>query len=146
MMFYFFKVVFVNSNNVRMSPLHYAARYGHEEVLETLIKMGAKTNCKQKYGWRPIHEAAMNGKLECLDLLLRCGSHVNAKTGLTTKGMTPLHYAVKYGHLECVKVEYCQAGGGAVFFVTSYISIPIDFLCKEKMGTRYEFTLFLFVF
>lgn len=87
-----------------MTALHYAARYGQEHIIEALLKIGATTNCKQKYGWRPIHEAAMNGKTECLELLLKLGSHVNAKTGLTVKGMTPLHYAVKYGHLDCVKV------------------------------------------
>jgi ankyrin repeat protein len=89
-----------------MTPLHYAARYGNAHIVEVLLKLGAKVNVPQKYGWRPVHEAAMYGRDECLELLLKCGSHVNAKTGRTVKGTTPLHYAVKYGHLETAKVLY----------------------------------------
>lgn len=88
----------------RMTPLHYAARYGHAHALEVLLKLGAQVNVAQRYGWRPVHECAMYGRTECLDLLLRCGSHINAKTGKTTKGNTPLHYAAKYGHLETAQV------------------------------------------
>ncbi|KAK3738534.1 hypothetical protein QZH41_012044, partial [Actinostola sp. cb2023] len=122
-----------------MTPLHFAARYGHDHIIEALIKMGAQTNCKQKYGWRPVHEAAMNGRLECLDLLLRCGSHVNAKTGVTVRAMTPLHYAVKYGHLGCAK--FLVAHGGKVNKTNEIYETPLHMAAMRNEPECLEFLL-----
>ncbi|PKU37181.1 serine threonine-protein phosphatase 6 regulatory ankyrin repeat subunit a [Limosa lapponica baueri] len=66
------------------TPLHIAARYGHELLINTLITSGADT------AKTPLHYAAANCNYQCLFALVGSGASVN---DLDERGCTPLHYA-----------------------------------------------------
>jgi ankyrin repeat protein len=51
------------------TPLHYAVRYGHEDVAELLISKGADVNAKSKFGYTPLDLAVMRGYTEIAELL-----------------------------------------------------------------------------
>ena len=55
------------------TPLHFAAYYGHEEIVELLISKGADVNTKTNLGGTPLNEAAVNGHKEIADLLRKHG-------------------------------------------------------------------------
>ena len=105
--------------------MHFAAYYGHEEIVELLISKGADVNAKRSNGATPldaaiknkhteiaallrkhggktieelsIHQAAHNGNIEAVKQHLADGADVNTKTNL---GGTPLNEAAVNGHKE----------------------------------------------
>lgn len=62
------------------SPLHWAARMGHIEVVDYLAKRGANINVRDNDGWTPLHLAAQHGHLDVVKLLVARGADVCAKT------------------------------------------------------------------
>lgn len=97
-------------NESGYTPLHIAAREGHDESIRVLLQAGADVNVlavetnnyESAYGWTPLHLAVMNGKASTVKLLLEKGANVNA----ADKGgkLTPLHYAAWAGDAELVKI------------------------------------------
>lgn len=60
-------------DNLNWLPIHEACNYGHVELVELLIKYGAKVN--DHIGpITPLHDAAQNGHLEVVKLLLKAGA------------------------------------------------------------------------
>ena len=66
------------------TPLHWAAKSGHEKVVEVLLKAGAKIEAKDKDGMTPLHLAATNyelvrtvreGREKVVELLRKFGAH-----------------------------------------------------------------------
>ncbi len=51
-------------------PLHIAAGYGYDKVVEWLLKRGAKVNQKDKGGETSLHCAARSGAVEVIKVLL----------------------------------------------------------------------------
>lgn len=94
------------------TALHLAASEGHCEMVRALLRLGAGEihlgGGRKKYAKTPLHEAAMNGRLEACRLLVDYGFLVDCHT---TRGRTPLMYAVKGNHFDVVKyfVEECNA-------------------------------------
>jgi ankyrin repeat protein len=72
------------------SPLYLAARAGHTEVVETLLRHGANASLADNAGFAPVHAAAAFGRIEAIRALLRAGVSVNARS---TRGDTPLKVA-----------------------------------------------------
>ncbi len=70
------------------TPLHYAARDSHKEIIELLIAKGADLNARMGEGLTPLHQAAYGGQKEAVELLIAAGADVNAKD---RGGVTPLH-------------------------------------------------------
>ncbi|XP_045782017.1 poly [ADP-ribose] polymerase tankyrase [Maniola jurtina] len=65
-------------------PLHCAAASVYpkrKQVMEILIRKGARVNEKNKDGQTPLHVATENAHLDAMDLLLRHGAKVNACDG-----------------------------------------------------------------
>ncbi|KAF9797966.1 hypothetical protein SFRURICE_019309 [Spodoptera frugiperda] len=65
-------------------PLHCAASSVYpkrKQVMEMLIKKGARVNEKNKDGQTPLHVATEHAHLDAMDLLLRHGAKVNACDG-----------------------------------------------------------------
>ena len=70
------------------TPLHLAARYGHQEVAILLIRKGAQLDDRDCTGATPIHVAA------CPNHANLIGGNINVKT---SNGSTPLHSAAACG-------------------------------------------------
>jgi len=58
-----------------MTPLHYVAVGGHNEIIELLISSGADVNAKDNYGETPLDVAVqfLKSKPEIVDLLRKHG-------------------------------------------------------------------------
>ncbi|RLN98482.1 hypothetical protein BBJ28_00006543 [Nothophytophthora sp. Chile5] len=78
------------------TALHLAASEGRCEMVRLLLELGAGEihlgGGRRKYARTPLHEAAINGHLDACRLLVDFGLLVDCHT---TRGRTPLMYAVK---------------------------------------------------
>ncbi len=80
--------------------LHHAVQSNHEDVMDVLLRLGARVNTQTGYGGTPLHAAARNGHEKIVQKLLKSDkSGVNLTDNLD---MIPLHYAVKYNHENVV--------------------------------------------
>ncbi|XP_033370750.1 ankyrin repeat domain-containing protein 16 isoform X3 [Parus major] len=83
------------------SLLHHAARSGHRDVLEFLIReIGMDPEVANGDYKRPIHEAASMGHQECVSFLLERGASVDC---LKKGDWTPLMMACTRKNLEVIK-------------------------------------------
>jgi ankyrin repeat protein len=57
------------------SPMHWAATYGHIEIIEALLHKGAYLNGKDDYGRTPLQRAAVNGEVKAVQYLLSKGAN-----------------------------------------------------------------------
>lgn len=79
-------------DNLNWLPIHEACNYGHVEIVDLLIKHGAKIN--DSVGpITPLHDAAQNGHLEVVKLLLKAGALTYV---FNHDGYTPLDFLCKY--------------------------------------------------
>ncbi|NXE99672.1 ANR16 protein, partial [Menura novaehollandiae] len=83
------------------SLLHHAARFGHRDVLEFLVReIGMDIEVANGDYKRPIHEAASMGHRECVSFLLERGASVDC---LKKADWTPLMMACTRRNLEVIK-------------------------------------------
>ena len=73
------------------TPLHFAALYGHQQIVKLLISKGAKVNAKSSKGLTPLHGAAGAGHRYIVELLISKGADVNARK---KDGETPLRRGI----------------------------------------------------
>jgi len=85
----------------RNTPLMYAARYGHVDVVRLMLEGGADAKRANAVQRTALHMAAWSGYLEVCRLLLDCGAKVDPQDKLKE---TPLHDAARQGHLSVVKL------------------------------------------
>uniref|UniRef100_A0A671LFV7 Serine/threonine-protein phosphatase 6 regulatory ankyrin repeat subunit A-like n=1 Tax=Sinocyclocheilus anshuiensis TaxID=1608454 RepID=A0A671LFV7_9TELE len=83
------------------TPLHIAARYGHELLINTLITNGADTAKRGVHGMFPLHLAALSGFSDCCRKLLSSGFDIDTPDDF---GRTCLHAAAAGGNLECLNL------------------------------------------
>ena len=69
-----------------ITPLHYAARNGHLEVVEFLLEHGADPNARIKYGYTPLHVAAFHCNDVAASILIDHGADPTIKDN---EGRTP---------------------------------------------------------
>jgi len=93
-------------HNQGFSAMHFAARYGNADVIDSLIKAGASTSTKDDFGKTPLHWAAQYDRLdaaaaEATDLMIKAGIDLNAKDN---QGRTALQYAARAGQQAVVEL------------------------------------------
>ncbi|CAG9786255.1 unnamed protein product [Diatraea saccharalis] len=94
-----FDVNFPDSNG--FTALHYAAKYGLDELCNILILNNANVNCQNKRGQTPLHLAALNNKTVVIEILTNNGANINT---IDLSGNTPLHNASEMGNIGASKV------------------------------------------
>jgi len=90
------KVNINSKDKVGRTPLHYAARNGNLEIVELLIKYGAKVSSSSITNEEPLHEAVYKGHLEVAKFLLDKGAKVNSGS---YRGY-PIHMAIDKGDYD----------------------------------------------
>ena len=83
------------------TPLHYAAKYGHIDVVQILLDVGADCNKSDELGYTPLHYAAKYGHINVVQILLDGGADFNKSDEL---GYTPLQMAEYKGNQDVVKM------------------------------------------
>ena len=57
-------------NTEKWTPLHYAAFYGHSEIVQIILDLVADKNPKTSYGDTPLHFAAKEGHIIICEIIL----------------------------------------------------------------------------
>ena len=83
------------------TPLMKAARDGHAQCVEVLIKQGADVNTYDENFSTALIRAADKGRLQCVELLLEAGADVNSSN---VYGINALISADYGGHVGCVRI------------------------------------------
>ncbi|XP_075055694.1 serine/threonine-protein phosphatase 6 regulatory ankyrin repeat subunit C isoform X4 [Mixophyes fleayi] len=101
------------------TPLHVAARYGHELLISTLMTNGADTARRGVHGMFPLHLAVLFGFSDCCRKLLSSGQLYSIVASLSNEhvlsagfdintpdnlGRTCLHAAASGGNVECLNL------------------------------------------
>ena len=99
-------VDFSATNELKWTPLHFAAYKGHRAMVDELIREGAITNTGDNINRSPLHWAAQGGHLDVVKVLIQ--KRANAKA-VDAYGRSPLHVAASMGHGE-VAIELATHG------------------------------------
>ncbi|XP_065649244.1 transient receptor potential cation channel subfamily A member 1-like [Hydra vulgaris] len=111
-----------------MTPLHIAAKQGHENIVQTLLSLGACIDAKCHESLTPLHLAAKNGHLKIVQLLL--SNVLNIVNDVDDSSNTPLHLAAMEGHVKVV--EMLIEVGSAVHTRNTNQMTPLD--CASYRG------------
>lgn len=92
-------------DSLAFTPLHYAAEFGHLEIIQYFWMSGLSVDDKamafsSQSAITPLHLAAGNGNLDVIQFLV---TQVGVNTR-TSSGLTPLHYAAHKGQLDALKL------------------------------------------
>ncbi|MCJ1307442.1 hypothetical protein MMC25_001088 [Agyrium rufum] len=83
------------------NALAVAAHCGNDEVVDVLLRYGAKSNQRDASMSTPLHLAASRGHREAIRILLQDGAEVELRD---TEDRTPLWLACEHGHLETAQL------------------------------------------
>ncbi|KAK3347052.1 ankyrin repeat-containing domain protein [Lasiosphaeria hispida] len=83
------------------TPLSYAARGGHVDVIKRLLKMGAEIESTDGQGRTPLINAAIRGQDASVKFLIERGAKINASE---KGGGTLLYHATNLGHEATVRL------------------------------------------
>ncbi|KAJ4922378.1 hypothetical protein JOQ06_014215 [Pogonophryne albipinna] len=97
------------------SPLHLAAKYGHQSTAEVLLRAGVSRDARTKVDKTPLHIAASEGHYNIH------GAEVDARDMLK---MTALHWAAQRGHREVA--ELLLRYGADVHCLSKFDKTPFD--------------------
>mmetsp|Transcript_103 Transcript_103/g.398 ORF Transcript_103/g.398 Transcript_103/m.398 type:complete len:424 (-) Transcript_103:505-1776(-) len=74
------------------TALHYAAEYGHDDLVEWLLAKDADPTVQSLDGWFPLHEACFKNAKRCIELLTLTAKKPDIN-GADVHGRTALHIA-----------------------------------------------------
>ena len=97
----------VARDSMGLTPLHYAAATGRDDVAAFLLDNHADVNAMDDNGLTPLHYAAAFGRMGVPELLLARKADVNAKDN---RGRTPLFYAETTHHQSVA--QFLREHGG----------------------------------
>ncbi len=83
-----------------MTALHWAVHHEDAELVDELLRAGAKAQSANRYGLTPLSLACTNGHAAIVERLVRAGADVN---GALPGGETPLMTAARTGALPVVR-------------------------------------------
>ena len=100
-----------NTNNLRSSPIQFAAQNGQTSLVQALIARGADVNYQNSTGLTPLMYAARNGHTDSMRALVEGGADINRTSGnKQTADNTALHYAAYNGHKDATLYLLDQPG------------------------------------
>lgn len=122
-----------------VSPLHYAALYGHKDIANLLISKGALIDSRSiREDATPLHMAVSGRHTDIVMLLIEKGANVNAQE--TMNYATPLHFAsgitvnrvcgVKISHPKVEIVKILLSNGADVNAAARHGITPLDLAVK----------------
>jgi len=79
------------------TPLHWACRGVHIEVVKYLVERGVDVNAQDNSSVTPLHSVCSRGHLEAAKILIGAGARVDARM---SDQSTPLHSAAAQGHKD----------------------------------------------
>ncbi|XP_060043499.1 ankyrin repeat domain-containing protein 23 isoform X2 [Erinaceus europaeus] len=113
------------------TPVFWACRGGHLDILKQLLNQGAEVNAQDKISSTPLHVAVHTGHCDCLEHLIACGAHIDAQD---KEGDTALHEAVRHGHYKAMKVLLLY---GAKLGVQNVVSVtPVQLARDWQRGIQ----------
>ena len=84
------------------TALHWAVEQDDLEIVDLLLRAGARVSARTREGVTPLQLAAINGSAPMLDRLLKAGADPNA--ALTPAGDTALMMAARTGKTDAIRV------------------------------------------
>ena len=84
------------------SLLHFAALYGLDADVASLLEAGADVNAGNPSGDTPLHHAVFKGDESIIEMLIAAGADVNARN---THGNTPLH-TILQAQIARIQAQY----------------------------------------
>ncbi|KAH0614131.1 uncharacterized protein H6S33_006017 [Morchella sextelata] len=93
--------VIIHDTRCGGTPMHWAAHYGHADIVRSLLEHRVDIRIKDGRGRTPLHWAAKAGYEGIVMMLLASGAPVDSQDNY---GDTPLHRATEQSHTAVVKV------------------------------------------
>ena len=85
----------------RVTPLHTAASFGFEDLLEVLISLGASIDTQAYDGQTPLYSACLSNRLDCVTALVKAGADISLPA---SDGSLPIHIAAETNNVKMVQV------------------------------------------
>ncbi|KAM3830626.1 ankyrin repeat domain-containing protein 23 isoform 2-T2 [Vipera latastei] len=118
-------------DKLEATPLFWACRGGHLDILKGLISRGAKISTRDKLWSTPLHVAVRTGHCDCAEHLIACGAKINAQD---KEGDTPIHDAVRLGRFKAVKTLLMY--GANLSIQNEETVTPVDLVKDWQTGIR----------
>ncbi|MBN3324258.1 ANK2 protein, partial [Atractosteus spatula] len=110
-----------------LTPLHCAARSGHDPAVELLLERGAPMLARTKNGLSPLHMSAQGDHVECVKHLLQ---HKAPVDDVTLDYLTALHVAAHCGHYRVTKLLLDKRANPNARALNGFT--PLHIACKKN--------------
>ncbi|XDV14731.1 hypothetical protein PO909_014931 [Leuciscus waleckii] len=110
-----------------LTPLHCAARSGHDTAVEILLEKGAPILARTKNGLSPLHMSAQGDHVECVKHLLQ---HKAPVDDVTLDYLTALHVAAHCGHYRVTKLLLDKKANPNARALNGFT--PLHIACKKN--------------